>query len=148
MTETAQTTRSLVIEQDMPHTPEKVWRALTQSALMADWLMENDFQAVVGHHFHLRTQPVGNWNGVVQGEVRTVEPHRRLVYTWNPTGDQAATGPHTVVTWTLTATGAGTRVCMEQSGFGPEHEANLKGATFGWRRFMDGLERVLANLNN
>ena len=33
----------------MPHPPEKIWRALTQGALLEEWLMKNDFQPVVGH---------------------------------------------------------------------------------------------------
>jgi hypothetical protein len=39
MTDTA-TTRSVVIEREMPHPPEKVWRALTRRRpLIGQWLM-------------------------------------------------------------------------------------------------------------
>ena len=31
--------RTLVIEREMPHPPEKVWRALTQGPLIDAWLM-------------------------------------------------------------------------------------------------------------
>jgi uncharacterized protein YndB with AHSA1/START domain len=31
-------TRSVVIERIMPHPPEKVWRALTQTPLLEEWL--------------------------------------------------------------------------------------------------------------
>jgi uncharacterized protein YndB with AHSA1/START domain len=34
MTKPAAATRSLVVEREMPHTPEKIWRALTQSPLI------------------------------------------------------------------------------------------------------------------
>ncbi|HEV7157263.1 MAG TPA: SRPBCC domain-containing protein [Caulobacteraceae bacterium] len=146
MTETIAATRSVVIEQEMPHPPEKVWRALTQQALIAEWLMDNDFEAEVGHRFRLRAEPAPNWNGIVEGEVLTVEPHQRLVYTWGSGGDQAASAPRTVVTWTLTPSQAGTLLRMEQSGFRPQDEAGFKGASFGWRRFLGALERVLANL--
>ena len=51
-------TVSLVIEREMPHPPEKIWRALTQSPLIEEWLMKNDFQPVVGHPFNFRATPV------------------------------------------------------------------------------------------
>ena len=34
MTELATATRSLVVEREMPHPPEKIWRALTQAPLI------------------------------------------------------------------------------------------------------------------
>jgi hypothetical protein len=35
MTNPVAAMRSLVVEREMPHTPEKVWRALTQGPLIA-----------------------------------------------------------------------------------------------------------------
>ena len=52
------TTRSLVIEKELPHPAQKIWRALTQGALIKEWLMDNDFQAVVGHKFNFRSTPM------------------------------------------------------------------------------------------
>jgi uncharacterized protein YndB with AHSA1/START domain len=97
MTDTTPT-RSLVIEREMPHPPEKIWRALTQSPLVEQWLMKNDFQAVVGHKFTFRANPVPNWNGIIDGEVLVVEPNSRLSYSWGSMGLKS------VVTWTLTPT--------------------------------------------
>ena len=51
-------TRSLVVERLMAHPPEKIWRALTESALVADWLMQNDFEPRVGHRFNFRARPI------------------------------------------------------------------------------------------
>jgi len=65
---------------------------------------------------------------------------------WNASGEEAAKGLKTVVTWTLTPTKGGTHVCMEQSGFRPEEEANYQGATYGWQRFFGSLEKVVAEL--
>ena len=48
MTNVATETRSIVVERDMTHPPEKIWRALTQSALIEEWLMKNDFFAEAG----------------------------------------------------------------------------------------------------
>ena len=147
MTELAADTRSLVIEREMPHPPETVWRALTQGPLIEEWLMKNDFQPVVGHRFNFRATPMPNWNGVTDCQVLVVEPNARLSYSWNASGDEAATGPRTAVTWTLMPTKTGTLVRMEQSGFRPEDEANYQGATYGWQRFVGGLERVAAALD-
>ena len=134
-------TRTLVVERVMPHPPEKVWRALTQTALLEDWLMKNDFKPTVGAKFAFRTQPMPHWNGVVDCEVLAVEPHQRLSYSWN-----AAGGLQTTVTWTLTPVEGGRRLRMEQSGFGPQDDNNYKGAAYGWQRNIDALEKVLAGL--
>ena len=139
-------TRSLVVEREMPHPPEKVWRALTQGPLIDEWLMKSDFQPVVGHKFTFRAEPMPHWNGVTDCEVLEVEPHARLSYTWNASGAEAANGLKTVVTWTLTPTQGGTQLRMEQSGFRPEEESNYQGANYGWQRFIANLERLVAGL--
>ena len=74
-----------------------------------------------------------------------VEPYERPSYSWNSSGDEAGR-LMTVVTWTLTPAKGGTLVRMEQSGFRPEDEGNYRGAAYGWRKFIDGLERVAAGL--
>jgi uncharacterized protein YndB with AHSA1/START domain len=146
MTKPAPATRSVVVERELAHPPETVWRALTQGALIEEWLMQNDFQPVVGHTFNFRAAPAPGWNGVVDCEVLIVEPNRRLSYTWNSSGDEAATGLRTVVTWTLTPVEGGVLLRMEQSGFRPEDENFYRGAGYGWSRFFEGLERVIAGL--
>jgi len=134
------TTRSVVIEKELPHPPEKVWRALTQSPLIQEWLMDNDFEPVVGHRFKFRSTPMPNWNGLIDSEVLIVEPNKRLSYSWSSLGLES------VVTFTLTPTDAGTHVRMEHSGFGDDQEAAYRGATYGWQKFLGGLERVVAGL--
>lgn len=136
-------TQSVVIERDLPHAPEKVWRALTQQWLIADWLMPNDFVPEVGHRFHFRTSPMPHWDGVVEGEVLIVEPHRRLSYRWNTSG---AAGLATIVTWELHPMGAGVRLRMEQAGFRADQPGNYQGAQYGWQRYFAALEQVVARL--
>jgi uncharacterized protein YndB with AHSA1/START domain len=138
MTTTA--TRTLVIEREMPHPPEKIWRALTEGSLIKEWLMENDFQPIVGHGFKFRSTPVPNWDGIINSEVLIVEPNKKLSYSWGTMGMES------VVTWTLAATSGGTLVRMEHSGFGPDQDAAYKGAQYGWQKFIGGLERVVAGL--
>ena len=68
MTDSAASTQSIVEERLMPHPPEKVWRALTQPALIAQWLMQNDFKPEVGHRFTFRAKPQPGWTGVTNCE--------------------------------------------------------------------------------
>jgi uncharacterized protein YndB with AHSA1/START domain len=138
MSQSATETRTVVVEREMPFPPEKLWRALTQSHLIEEWLMKNDFRADLGHRFSFRADPQPHWNGVVDCEVLEIEPHRRLSYAWG------ALGLESVVTFTLTATSTGTHLRMEQSGFSPDQPQAYNGATFGWRKFLGNLEQVLA----
>jgi uncharacterized protein YndB with AHSA1/START domain len=137
---TTAATRSLVIERELPHPPEKIWRALTQGALIKEWLMDNDFQPVVGHKFNFRAPPMPQWNGIIDSEVVVVEPNKKLSYTWGSMGLES------VVVWTLVPTKGGTLVRMEQSGFRPDQEANYQGANYGWQKFIGALERVVGGL--
>ena len=134
------TTRTLVIEREMPYPPEKIWRALTEGPLIKEWLMDNDFQPVVGHGFSFRSTPVPNWNGVIDSEVLVVEPSKKLSYTWGTMGMES------VVVWTLIPTSGGTLLRMEQSGFGSDQDAAYKGATYGWNKFIGNMERVVGGL--
>jgi uncharacterized protein YndB with AHSA1/START domain len=134
-------TRSVVVEREMPHPPEKLWRALTQPHLIAEWLMKNDFAPDVGHRFKLR----GDWGGVLDCEVLVVEPNKELAYTWNHVHDDAAFNLQSVVTFTLTPTAAGTRLRVEQAGFRPDQRQAFGGARAGWEQMFAKLEQVLAN---
>jgi len=140
MTDAATETRSVVVEREMPFPPEKLWRALTQPHLMEAWLMKTDFEPVVGHRFSLR----GDWGGVLDCEVLTVEPGRTLAYSWNHDHDDPAYDLKSVVTFTLTPTDAGTRLRMEQVGFRPDQKQAFGGARAGWQAFLGKLEEVLA----
>ncbi len=136
-------TRSVVVERELPFPAEKVWRALTQPHLMAEWLMENDFQAVLGHRFRLK----GDWGGILDCEVLAIEPERVLAYSWDFSHEDPAFDLRSVVTFTLSPTGSGTHLRMEQAGFRPEQKQALGGANYGWRNFFDRFEQVLARLD-
>jgi uncharacterized protein YndB with AHSA1/START domain len=133
MSTAATETRSVIVERDIPHPPEKIWRALTQPHLIAEWLMKNDFAPVKDHGFTL----TGDW-GSVDCRVLAVEPNKTLSYTWD------AMGLESVVTWTLTPKGTGTHLRMEQSGFKPDQQQAFQGAQYGWQKFFGNLEQVVA----
>jgi uncharacterized protein YndB with AHSA1/START domain len=136
MNTVAAETLSVVVERDMPHPPEKVWRALTQPHLIDEWLMKTDFKPVLDHRFTLRAE----W-GTVDCQVMAIEPNKSLSYRWD------ALGLETVVTWTLTPTSSGTHLRMEQIGFRPDQQQAYQGAKFGWPKFFANLEQVLARPN-
>ena len=132
--------KTVVVERDIAHPPEKLWRALTQPHLIEERLMKIDFMPAVGHRFILH----GDWGGVLDCEVLVVEPNRELAYTWNFRHDDAAFNLESVVTFTLTPTSTGTRLRMEQTGFRPDQKQAFGGAHAGWTQFFEKLEQVLA----
>jgi uncharacterized protein YndB with AHSA1/START domain len=140
MSDTATETRSVVVEREFPFTPEMLWRALTQPHLIEEWLMKNDFKPAVGHKFNLR----GEWGGVLDCEVLTIEPNRTLSYRWDFANDDPAVALTSVVTFTLTPKGSGTHLRMEQVGFGPNQKQAYAGAHAGWKKFLEKLEQVAA----
>jgi uncharacterized protein YndB with AHSA1/START domain len=101
----------LRLEREYPHPPAKVWRALTDPELISRWLMETDFEPIVGHRFTLRTDPAPGFDGVVHGVVLAIDEPRRIEFSWKG-------GPiDTVVTWELVPTDTGTRLVVTQRGF-------------------------------
>jgi uncharacterized protein YndB with AHSA1/START domain len=137
MNDTSLQTRTVTVEREFAHPPEKIWRALTQPHLIEAWLMKNDFVPALNHRFSLR----GDW-GSVDCRVLEIEANRSLSYSW------AAMGLDSVVTWTLTPAGAGTHLKVEQTGFQPGQDAAYNGAKYGWNKFTTALDEVLAKLDD
>ena len=134
-------TDSISFEFDLRHAPAKVWRALTDPTLLAEWLLPViDLALAPGAEFTFRTQPVGGWDGIVNCRMLEIEPHRKLSYAW-VVGDI-----DTVVTFTLTPTPSGTRLSLVQSGFKPDQKQNFGGARYGWRMMGGKLVDLLAKL--
>ena len=141
MSEPATGMRSVVVEREFAHPPEKIWRALTQPHLLEEWLTRSDFKPVVGHHFHIRRTPKPDVNIVVDCLVLEVEPNKALSYKWD------GMGLETVVSWTLTPTRTGTHLRMEQSGFRADQKQAFGGAMGGWRQFFAKLEQGLERID-
>jgi uncharacterized protein YndB with AHSA1/START domain len=137
MIQPTESTRSVVIERTFPHPPEKLWRALTHSSLISQWLLKNDFEPEVGHQFQFRNEPVPNWDGVIDCKVLVIDPLKQISYSWR------AMGHDSVVFFTLTPTERGTHLRMEHSGFRADQDAAYKGATYGWQNFLGNLEKLL-----
>src|SRR5262245_53785569 len=140
-TTAASQTEALSFEFNLKHPPEKVWRALTEPALLEQWLLPAlDFQLEPGSAFTFKTQPYPGWDGTVSCRLLEIETHRKLSYTWTvPFLD-------TVVTFTLTPTASGTRLSLVQSGFKSSQGREFGGARYGWNlmggKLFDLLERT------
>src|SRR5215210_400111 len=133
---------SISFEFDLHHPPEKVWRALTDPALLSEWLLPvMDLKLHPGATFEFKTQPHPGWDGTVDCRLLEIEPQRKLSYTW-VVGEML----DTVVTFTLAPTPSGTHMSLVQSGFRPEQRKNFGGARYGWRmmagKLVDLLERI------
>jgi uncharacterized protein YndB with AHSA1/START domain len=135
-------TDSLSFEFDLPHAPEKVWRALTDPALLAEWLLPVfALQLEPGAAFTFKTQPYPGWDGTVNCRMLEIEAQRKLRYSW-VVGEML----DTVVTFTLTPTSSGTRLSLVQSGFKPDQKQNLGGARYGWKMMGGKLIDLLARI--
>ncbi len=115
-----------------PHLTEKVWHALTDKDALSRWLMETNFEPVVGKRFFFKTKPAPGFDGVVRGEVLRVDAPHHLAYTWcsGPLGE-------TVVRFWLEARGSTTHLKFEHSGFSGVREmlpSFILG--FGWRGLL------------
>ena len=134
-------TESLSFEFDLHHSPEKVWRALTDPALLAEWLLPVlDLKLEPGATFTFRTQAYPGWDGTVNCRLLEIEAYRKLSYTWNvPFLD-------TVVTFTLTPTASGTRLSLVQSGFKPDQKREFGGARYGWTMMGGKLVDLLGRI--
>jgi uncharacterized protein YndB with AHSA1/START domain len=145
MTVTDKTARSqtdaISFEFDLKHPPEKVWRALTDPTLLAEWLLPVvGFKLEPEAAFMLKTQPYPGWDGTVNCRMLEIEPNRKIRYTWTvPFLD-------TVVTFTLTPTASGTRLSLVQSGFKSDQKREFGGARYGWTmmggKLVELLERI------
>ena len=133
-------TDSISFDFDLQHSPQKVWRALTDPALLTEWLLPVvGLELAPGAAFTFRAQPQPGWDGTVNCRFTAIEPLRKLSYTW-VVGDFI----DTIVTFTLTPTPSGTRLSLVQSGFRADQKQNFGGARYGWRMMGGKLVDLLA----
>jgi len=136
-------TREIVVDEVLPHKPEIVWKTLTAPELMGRWLgmQPTGFEAVKGNRFTYQTTPAPAWDGVIRCQVLEVIPNQRLVYSWAG-GDESNDGRYgsrldTVVTFTLTKVGVGTRLRLVHSGFKlPKNDTAFTGMSGGWAKVV------------
>jgi uncharacterized protein YndB with AHSA1/START domain len=130
----------------LPHPISRVWRALTTSRLMAEWLMPNDFVPEVGARFTFATEPVPShgFDGVIACEVLSLRNPDLLKISWR------SSGLDSTVTWRLAEEGTGTRLFLTHDGFdlgNPAHVRAMQTMGGGWRGHLARrLESTLATM--
>jgi len=130
---------SLSMEFDLPHAPAKVWRALTEPALLSQWLLPVvGLRLEPGTTFAFQAPPQPGWDGTVNCTLLDLEPVRSIRYAW------VVGEIDTIVTFTLVPTESGTRLSLVQSGFKPQQKQNFGGARYGWKMMGGRLVDLLA----
>jgi len=137
----ASQTDAISFEFDLHHSPQKVWRALTDPTLLAEWLLPViGLKLEPGAAFTFKTQPYPGWDGTVNCRMLEIEAQKKLRYAWTvPFLD-------TVVTFTLAPTASGTRLSIVQSGFKPDQKQEFGGSRYGWNMMGGKLVDLLARL--
>ena len=139
--------QEIVVDEVFPHAPERIWKTLTTGELIGRWLMPTTgFAPVKGKRFTFQTTPAGGWDGVIQCQVLEVRPNERLVYTWK-SGHEGNVGYgaalDTVVTWTLSKVGNGTRLRLVHSGFVlPKNDTAFKNMGDGWKKVVGRIGEI------
>ncbi|MBK8160328.1 MAG: SRPBCC domain-containing protein [Rhodospirillaceae bacterium] len=139
--------QQIVVDEVFHHAPETIWRALTDGALMARWMMQpTGFEARVGNRFTFQTTAAGGWDGIIRCEILEVVPNQRLVYAWR--GGHAANVGYgslldTTVTFALTSVGVGTRLKVVHAGFDlPRNETAYTSMSNGWKKVVHNLGTI------
>lgn len=130
--------------------PNEVWEYLTQSELIALWLMPNNFKAVVGHEFEFRTNPIPSLelNGIFYCIVLEIVPLKKLTYSWKSGPNIGITTLDTIVEWTLEQHKNGTRLLLKHSGFKEVNFSILTGMTDGWEKNIQKMLNLLKSSTN
>jgi uncharacterized protein YndB with AHSA1/START domain len=148
----AQVVQEIVVDEVFPHSPETLWRALTDAELIGRWIMvPTGFAPVVGTQFTFQTTAAGAWDGVIHCEVLAVVPNERLSYAWRG-GHESNVGYgaplDTVVTWTLTRVDGGTRLRLVHAGFVvPRNDSALKTMGSGWAKVVPRIGEIASDLH-
>jgi uncharacterized protein YndB with AHSA1/START domain len=123
---------SISLEYDLNHPPEKVWRALTDPELLAEWLMPViGLKLQPGAPFTFKREPIGGWDGSVNCRILEFEAHKKLSYAWSVLDEI-----DTVVIFTLTPTASGTHLSLLHSGFKPHQKGAFGGQRYGWKMMV------------
>lgn len=98
--------QDVVVTVFYPHPPERVWQALTDRRALSAWMMDNNFEACLGHKFRFHGNSFSGQEITIDCEVLEIEPPKHLVYSWK----EHLTSEPSRVTWTLTPVEGGTQV--------------------------------------
>jgi uncharacterized protein YndB with AHSA1/START domain len=139
-------TKSISHKLFFPHSAEVVWDYLTTSELMAQWLMPNDFEPILGYDFQFRIKPLPamEFDGIVYCKVLEIVPFKKLSYSWKSGPGEGQITVDSVVVWRLTSKDNGTELSLEHTGFAETVNLALySGMNEGWLKNMQKIaERI------
>jgi uncharacterized protein YndB with AHSA1/START domain len=101
--------QKMELETFYPHPLERVWQALTDRRALSIWMMDNDFEACLGHQFQFQSCPLPGLKVTIYCQVLEVEAPKRLVYSWKEHPSDTASR----VIWTLCPVEGGTQVRLQ-----------------------------------
>ena len=121
--------------------PSKVFAAFAEASLVSRWLTPSPdvalavlaFDFRVGGRYRFAYSVPGRGTMFVNGEYRTIEPHRTIVFSWNIEPPDEHAGIHSEVSITLTPQGTGTDLLIRHEqltlpGAAERHAAGWQGA--------------------
>lgn len=130
--------------------PNQVWEYLTQSELIALWLMPTNFKPIPGYEFQFRTKPIPglDLDGIFHCTVIEIVPFRKLIYSWKGGSGNGIFTLDTVVEWTLEKYENGTKLFLKQTGFKEANLAIFTAMTNGWEANIQKMINYLNKDNN
>ncbi len=131
-----------------PHPLQTVWEYITNSELMEQWLMPNDFEPVVGRPFQFKTKPIPSLDidGIFHCTVLEIVPFQKLSYSWKSGPGDGTFTVDSIVVWTLTAKDNGTELTLHHSGFKEIENLSVYAAmNGGWLTNMKKIEELIKN---
>jgi len=130
-----------------PHPAEAIWEYLTDSELLSQWLMKNNFKPVVGHQFTFKSSPYPaiEFDGNVYCEVLEISAPKKISYSWKFGPGTGETIINSLVVWTLTPKDGGTELLLVHSGFTDSRQIPAYDAmNAGWQTNINKIHGLIA----
>lgn len=129
----------IAFERVYSHSPESIWRALTEPAALGQWLMETDFAPQEGRSFQMWCQNTDGGIDRYLCQVLAIEPPVRMLWSWIVDGRQSE--GETLVEFELAEVADGTRLTIRHSG--DRDQATIDAFNAGWPYKLATLGSVL-----
>ncbi|MDX1598708.1 MAG: SRPBCC domain-containing protein [Marinobacter sp.] len=124
------------LHREIDHPPESVWRMLTDSVCLSQWLAPGVLEQEEGGRIKL---DFGNSGTPIDCCIKAFEPNRRLSYSWSAGND-----PERPLTWELTECHGGTLLSLTLS-LPNDHLVAISCA--GWDAHLEMLMAALEGIS-
>lgn len=123
------------LERQIGHPPDAVWRMLTDSVCLADWLAPGTLEARNGGRVQL---DFGDSGMPIDCRITECRPNRRLAYSWS-----SGNAPERPLIWELTEEDEGTRLALTLL---LPHDELVPIACAGWDAHLEMLLAALEGI--